>query len=410
MSLHVNDYQDILLQATPENYLGKGANGIVYKITYNNRIAALKIPFENKQSSLLNELVVYKHLCKIFDECYCQMNIVQMLGYNESIPFIILEYFDGADLTFYLNYPINSITYYTHRLMKRQYPNDANYQILEEYLFPLTNKEDVIFKMFSDIFEGISCLHYRRVLHKDLELKNILIRSDGKIGITDFGTSQIINLESYYYLISGFSLDLDKLGPMLGDFIDSKSNTPFQLLLEEIYPEEIDIRILLDTIASPKLQDLFLLFINFPSILSFISFIRYCNWNLDLDTTRKLIYESADIYNDNIQIDGPPDEYEKDLIMILDVDIQYVIDNIGEYINTYDLALLTLNYFRLIINSLMISINANPLSSDDSIYQGILNTFGNQTYPVIIKTFQELITDFGFLIKNFNLFKNAFMS
>jgi serine/threonine protein kinase len=406
--------QNLISQSTYNKLLGKGANGIVYEISYRNRIAALKIAIPGKEESLRNELVIYKYLCKIFEQCYCEMNIVQMLGYSDQIPFIVLEYFDGADLTSCLNYPVSNITYHTHRLMKRQFPDDANYELLGYYL-KLDYREDIIFKLFKNIFEGISCLHYRGVLHKDFELKNILIRSDGKIAITDFGTSQIIQFDSYYYLMAGFAVDLDKLGPMLGNFIDSKNDIPFQLLLDQTSKfsrkndEERDIRHLLSTISSSHLQDMFLLFMNFPSILSFISFVKYCNWNLDDKITNQLIYEAADIYNDNIEVDGPPDENEKDLITIFEVDIDYVINNIHEYINTYDLTMLSLNYFRSIIDSLILTLNLTLLLPTESVYNGIIRIFGKDQYKIIIKTFQELISDFGFLIKNFNIFENTFM-
>ena len=420
LSLSEDESQKILLETKYTNLIGKGANGVVYKVNYKNRITALKIAIRGKEKSLQNELVIYKYLCKIFDECYCEKNIVQMLGYREEIPFIILEFFDGADLTAYLNYPVSNITYYTHRLMKRQFSDDANYKVLSSLLFPteseLKTKEEIIFKLFSNIFEGISCLHHRKVVHKDFELKNILLRSDGKTAITDFGTSQIVEFESYYYLLAGFAVDLEKLGPMLGNFIDSKNDTPFQLLLEETSSfsrkndEERDIRDLLnlDPIGS-RLQDLFLLFMNFPGILSFISFIRYCNWNVNDQGTSQLINEAADIYNDNIEVDGPPDENDKDFITIFEVDTNYVINNIHQYINTCNITLLTLNYFRSVIDSLILTLNVSSLLPEESVYEGIIRIFGNDQYKIVIKTFQELISDFGFLLKNFNIFKNAYM-
>jgi len=299
--------------------------------------------------------------------------------------------------------------------MKRQFPDDAKYKLLG-YDLNLDNKEDIIFKLFSNIFEGISCLHYRGVVHRDLELKNILMRSDGKIAITDFGTSQILEPDTYYQLTGRLSVDLNKLGPMLGNFIDSESDIPFQLLLDEssAFPEdnyeERDVRVLLNTISSPHLQDLFLLFMNFPSILLFISFVKYCDWNLNDEVTSQLIYEASDIYNDNIQNDGPIDQDEKDVITIFKVDIDYMINNIHEHIDMRNLTLKTLYYFRLVIDSLILAMNPNSLLPRESVYQGIIRIFGNDQYSIVIQTFQELISDFGFLIKNFNIFKNAFGS
>jgi len=80
--LKINDFEseNLLSQATYDNFLGKGANGIVYKVNYKNKLMALKIANPGKKGSLLKELEIYKYLCKTFNQCYCDMNIVQMLG------------------------------------------------------------------------------------------------------------------------------------------------------------------------------------------------------------------------------------------------------------------------------------------------------------------------------------------
>lgn len=415
LELNSEETAHIISQATYNNVIGMGASGIVYKVNYRNKVVAVKLALSGKEEALRSELAIYKYLCKIFDECNCKQNIVQMYGYNNIIPFIIAEYFDGKDLSTYLNYPISSITYHTHRLLPRQFQGDADYAQLGKFLGSI-DREFIIYTLFSNIYNGIACLHSKRILHRDFELKNILIRSDGKVAITDFGTSRLVEkgvtFDNYYYLLTGFISDLDNIGPMLGNFIDSNNNIPFQVQLEgNAYQNlsQFDIRNLFPTILSQDLQDLFLLFMSFPSILSFISFIRYCNQNTDYEFARQLINDAANMYNENIQVDGPPDENERDLITIFKVDSNYVLNNIHGFINTQDFTSLTLAYFRLVIDSLMLSLNSPILNPGESVFQGIIRLFGYEMYPLIIKTFQDLIFDFGFLIKNFNLFEDVYM-
>lgn len=55
--------------------------------------------------------------------------------------------------------------------------------------------EDKISEWFFDICDGLDYIHSKGVVHRDISLDNILIGNDGRIVISDFGISRIVDSE-----------------------------------------------------------------------------------------------------------------------------------------------------------------------------------------------------------------------
>jgi serine/threonine-protein kinase len=58
-------------------------------------------------------------------------------------------------------------------------------------------------QIFSQVFEGVKCLHEAGILHQDLKPKNIIVRQDGFVKVVDFGIGRIDGQEivsTVYYV------------------------------------------------------------------------------------------------------------------------------------------------------------------------------------------------------------------
>jgi hypothetical protein len=412
VELSLNDALPLIQQINPLTLIGYGREGAVYRINYRGRLAALKIPLDQNQK----ELEIYKYLCRVYDQCYCRTNIVQMLAYNDSIdlikgPIIILEFFDGSNLAQYTGYEFSPITYYTHRLLPRLVPGDADYRTLGRF-FNLNRKDDIIMHMFKSIYNGLLCLHSRAVTHRDLELKNVLVRSDGKVAIADFGAARLLrfgeNYDDFTGLWSVFNNDYRTFGPMMGNFIDSTNDLPFQYRLDH-HKDSINIEDLLIRIEDQSLQDLFLVAMEFPTILVFVSFIFYLNLLNNSLLVHSLIDQATDHYNDQMSSTEEINEDEYALKEISNIDKEYIYSHLSvpvplDIVLTRKLIL----YSRLVIGSILESVSEdNQIYPNESIYQVFNRIFGRQNYPTIIKAIQDELNN-GYLFKNFNLFVNVY--
>lgn len=47
--------------------------------------------------------------------------------------------------------------------------------------------------MFAQLCEAVQFLHERRIVHRDIKLQNVLIKSDGHILLTDFGVAKFLD-------------------------------------------------------------------------------------------------------------------------------------------------------------------------------------------------------------------------
>lgn len=402
-----NDTEDIVMNITDSNYVGEGAAGKVYRINYYGVQSVAKVPIdETKQNSIKKEIVIYSYLCKIFNHCSCSTNLVQMLGYNNSFPVLMLEYFDGSDLTKYTGYPVDNNTFNTHRLQPRSIPGNADFITLGYYL-KLSGVDHIILHIFDHIASGLICLHMVRISHRDLELKNILIRSDSKIGITDFGSSRLVDRGSTYddftQLLGGFKIDTDNLGLMMGNFIDSTNQFPYQFRIDT---GEVDNFPLYDKIMNPALNDAFLLLTEFKDLVAFVSTIYYVNKNTERDAGLSLMTEAIEYYNDIISNDSRLSSEDKRISHIPESKIIEIVDNIYQDLKTDPSLMDLIRYFRLIVNNILVSVGSKLVPDNISVYSHIREEFSNEYPQVIILLSKQL--DYGFHLYTFDSFIDIF--
>ncbi len=136
---------------------GSGTFGTVWlaEDTWIGKKVALKIPHNQKEEFI--KLIAEPKLLASLDH----PNIVQILTVDkaENTFFMVMEFVDGQNLA----------------------------QLMQET--PLTYKEAV--DIIIQILGGLQYAHEKNVIHRDLKPGNILLTSDRKVKITDFGTAMI---------------------------------------------------------------------------------------------------------------------------------------------------------------------------------------------------------------------------
>lgn len=136
---------------------GSGTFGTVWlaEDTWIGKKVAIKIP-HNQKEEFINLIAEPKLLASLDHP-----NIVQILTVDkaENIFFMVMEYVDGKNLA----------------------------QLIQET--PLTYKEAV--DIIIQILSALQYAHEKNVIHRDLKPGNILLTSDRKAKITDFGTAVI---------------------------------------------------------------------------------------------------------------------------------------------------------------------------------------------------------------------------
>ncbi|XP_011679757.2 cyclin-dependent kinase 4 isoform X1 [Strongylocentrotus purpuratus] len=167
-------------RSTPERYvqaaeIGSGAYGIVYKArdTETGHFVALKsvrIPIgeEGMPVSTIREISLLRHLCQLDHP-----NIVKLLdvcdvmdvGRSEMMLTLVFELVD-QDLA----------------------------QYLEKCPPPGLSSCTIKFLMHQ-LLSGVEYLHSHRVTHRDLKPQNILVASDKKLKLTDFGLSRVYSFQ-----------------------------------------------------------------------------------------------------------------------------------------------------------------------------------------------------------------------
>lgn len=396
-----NDLSAILSNLSQDNFLGKGAAGIVYKFNYYNIVSAVKIPINSyKKDSIRSEIYNYSYLCKAFNNCNCKNNIIQMLGYDLDDAIIILEYFDGSDLTKYVRYPMHSSTFHTHRLLPRsEKDKSADFTSLGQ-IFRTSSRDSTIWTMFNKIYTGLLCIHTVGLIHRDFELKNILINSKGRIGISDFGLSLVLNEDILSYgsefVCNEFKKDISLLGPMMGDFLDSTNIEPYQFRMDYGNINNVPI---LNSIQDSNLQDTFLLLTSFSDIVVFVSFIYYINKNNT--NNNDFITDASSTANTYIN-----DELSSNQMYIYQDQVDNIKSNIQSTLISGSGLVDLLKYFRLVINKMLYLGGVNSTLGDKSIHTFLSNVFGSN-YDIIIKDLSIQIR-YGFLLTHFDLFTKIY--
>ena len=441
MVMKESDVTAILEEVGPANFLGQGAAGIVYRFQYYQIPAVVKIPVRaDKKESLKREIVNYSYLCKTFNACSCRQNIVQMLGYDMKNAVIMLEYFDGSDLIKYVGYPMHESTFYTHRLLPRSTPGikdsavdrpqfdlvagTADFTTLGTYL-GTSSSETTIWVLFDKIYTGLLCLHGTGLLHKDMELKNVLIRSDGKVGITDLGNSRIITRDVFEYgfvsMFEGFKTDLDTVGPMMGNFLDSSNPSPYQYRLDT---GTVNNAAILNAIQNANynhhakhddgssrihsiltnLKDAFLVLTTFKDLIGFISFMYFLNRHMDRDTGLSMITEAASEMNDTIDTEVSE---EVSALYVTPDHIEVMMNQVYDPLMEAGISELV-RYFRAVVQHILIAEGMSTSLGNTSVHDYLLHEF-EDNYPEAMATLVNQIR-YGFLLKHFDLFHEIFQT
>jgi len=73
-------------------------------------------------------------------------------------------------------------------------------------LTTLHDKEDLrqrerFFRIAKDVCAGIKCLHEARIVHRDIACRNLLMKENGTVLVSDYGLSRILSREESYYEI-----------------------------------------------------------------------------------------------------------------------------------------------------------------------------------------------------------------
>jgi serine/threonine-protein kinase len=148
-----------------QDVLGKGAMGVVYK-AYDRAIArsvAIKVIAKAslEPAEIQHVTERFRHEAQAVGRLV-HPRIVQIYDYGEDdeIAYIVMEFVNGKTLYEHLS-------------------QEGSYEIRE------------VGEIIRQVLDGIGYAHSEGVVHRDLKLSNILINSDGRIKISDFGIARI---------------------------------------------------------------------------------------------------------------------------------------------------------------------------------------------------------------------------
>jgi NIMA (never in mitosis gene a)-related kinase len=147
--------------------LGTGSYGVVYKV----------IKKTDKQVCVLKQISLFNMSKPQIEEVKKESNILSSLNNSYIVKYydsfvesnnlnIIMEYCDGGDLSNYLN------------IQKKT---------------GKTMSEDKIWKFFIQICLGLTYIHKKSILHRDLKSLNIFLTRDEKVRIGDLGVAKVLS-------------------------------------------------------------------------------------------------------------------------------------------------------------------------------------------------------------------------
>jgi serine/threonine-protein kinase len=175
-SRYLNKTRKIVVQRTVGNYrllkvIGEGANGIVYLcqdvdsgLIYAMKMLRMKVRGNDdseKQSAIENFINESTAISQINHP-----NIINFIefGYRRSgkraTPYIVMEYFKGKSLSYYIDNP-DEITLYEKVRIIRQ------------------------------LAQALSAVHSKNILHRDIKPENILLSEALQVKVTDFGVCHL---------------------------------------------------------------------------------------------------------------------------------------------------------------------------------------------------------------------------
>ncbi|XP_054835927.1 serine/threonine-protein kinase Nek3 isoform X2 [Eublepharis macularius] len=147
--------------------LGEGSFGRVLLVHHRNKsqkyaMKEIRLPKSDTQKSWNESILLAKMK---------HPNIVTYMESFEAVGhlYIVMEYCDDGDLL-------------------------QKIKLRKGKLFP----EDVILNWFAQICLGVKYIHDKRVLHRDIKSKNILLTKDGKVKLGDFGSALLLTSPKAY--------------------------------------------------------------------------------------------------------------------------------------------------------------------------------------------------------------------
>ncbi|CAF2974413.1 unnamed protein product [Rotaria sp. Silwood2] len=220
-SVQAIDYND--LNINPDDKLGQGSFGVVYKATWNNQIVAVKQLHLNKltrkeKSSFVKEITIMSTLGE-------HPNLVYLHGYTLEPPCLVMEYVE-----------LGSLSYLLH------YCEDAE---IEAKITDGRIKK----KLILGTVLGMIQLHAVNIVHGDLKPQNVLVSKNYTAKVTDFGFATLRGKTSSSIASSVMSDDGSAVcgtaGYMAPELLSS-SNPPeyssdiysFGVMLNEVIQEE----------------------------------------------------------------------------------------------------------------------------------------------------------------------------
>ena len=160
-------YEDIKDQLIPDNVLGTGGFGTIYKIFINGKNYAVKQIYLNNNNLNDNQILSMENEAKNL----IKINHKNILKYYNTYKIkdsflILMEYCPKRDL---------------HQFIESKKKNKSSID------------SSVIYSIVLDICEGLKEIHKNNLIHRDLKPENILISTDYTLKIGDFDLVKRLN-------------------------------------------------------------------------------------------------------------------------------------------------------------------------------------------------------------------------
>ena len=173
--------------------LGEGGMGRVFrgrridKAHGTKRDVAIKMMFDDLPDHVIERArreasirIMNDNLVEMID--FVEVNERNAYGQVTATHYhVVSEFLDGVNLDEFLK---GQVTNHDGS------PNPTAQRLLEEYR---NNRPKFVGFVFRNILSGIIALHYKGYIHRDIDPSNIMVTSDGKIKLIDFGIAREVD-------------------------------------------------------------------------------------------------------------------------------------------------------------------------------------------------------------------------